>query len=232
MLFLERIRKERKSLGLSQAELSRISGVSLPTIQNIERGVANPSLSTLQSLLKVLGLTLTVDNASVDWETLISCGLPMLQKQGVKVRASRRLLIESLRLALCDLHRYGQKYGQHVNHPHIDRVNEDEAHYEYVEDHAVYSFNVEDDHFHENKICDGSKQGDGAMQGVAEKYGEYERKRESVCALLLALKTHYGGVFEKNFAKMPVVKGLLDNCPTGRILKLRRIALSKLAEYL
>ena len=65
-----------------------------------------------------------------------------------------------------------------------------------------------------------------------EKHGEYERKRESVCALLLALKTHYGSVFEKNFAKMPAVKGLLDNCPTGRILKLRRIDLSRLAEYI
>ena len=46
----------RKVLGISQQDLAEMSGVSLPTIKDIERGVANPSLSTISKLLDVLGL--------------------------------------------------------------------------------------------------------------------------------------------------------------------------------
>jgi transcriptional regulator with XRE-family HTH domain len=34
----ERVRKRREKLGLSQRELARVSGISQPTISNIERG--------------------------------------------------------------------------------------------------------------------------------------------------------------------------------------------------
>ncbi len=161
-----------------------MSGVSLPTIQNIERGVANPSFSTLQSLLDALGLRLNVEGEPVDWDTLVSCGLPLLQNETTAVRPSRPLLIQSLRRALCELHEYYQEKGRQ-----------------------------------DYRDC-------------SQQAGEYERKRDSVCALLLALKTHYGSVFDKNFARLRGAQELLGNNPTGRILKLRRIALSRLAEYL
>ena len=43
-------------MGISQQDLAEFSGVGIATVQDIERGVANPSLITLQKLLDVLGL--------------------------------------------------------------------------------------------------------------------------------------------------------------------------------
>ena len=36
--------------------LAEMSGISLPTVKDIERGLANPSLSTISKLLDVLGM--------------------------------------------------------------------------------------------------------------------------------------------------------------------------------
>ena len=44
----------RKTLGISQNDLSEMSGVSLATIKNIERGVGNPSFETVERILSVL----------------------------------------------------------------------------------------------------------------------------------------------------------------------------------
>jgi len=52
----EVIKNRRKTLGISQQDLSEMSGVSLPTVKDIERGLANPSLSTISKLLDVLGM--------------------------------------------------------------------------------------------------------------------------------------------------------------------------------
>lgn len=52
----EVIRNRRKVLGISQQDLAEMSGISLPTVKDIERGIANPSLSTISKLLDVLGL--------------------------------------------------------------------------------------------------------------------------------------------------------------------------------
>ena len=46
----------RKTLGISQNDLSEMSGVSLATIKNIERGVGNPSFETVERILSVLGM--------------------------------------------------------------------------------------------------------------------------------------------------------------------------------
>lgn len=46
----------RKTLGISQNDLAEMSGVSLATIKNIERGAGNPSFETVDKLLTVLGL--------------------------------------------------------------------------------------------------------------------------------------------------------------------------------
>lgn len=50
------IATRRKTLGISQNDLAEMSGVSLATIKNIERGTGNPSFETVEKLLSVLGL--------------------------------------------------------------------------------------------------------------------------------------------------------------------------------
>ena len=46
----------RKTLGISQNDLAEMSGVSLATIKNIERGKGNPSFETVEKILAVLGM--------------------------------------------------------------------------------------------------------------------------------------------------------------------------------
>lgn len=79
MSILAHLVKRRKEMGLTQMELGQRSGVSLPTIQNIEAGEANPSLQTLQSLGDVLGMEIVLHPLKPDWQELGSCGLPLLQ---------------------------------------------------------------------------------------------------------------------------------------------------------
>ena len=56
MSLREVIKARRKVLGISQQDLAEMSGISLPTVKDIERGLANPSLSTISKLLYVLGM--------------------------------------------------------------------------------------------------------------------------------------------------------------------------------
>jgi y4mF family transcriptional regulator len=50
------ISARRKNLGISQNDLAEMSGVSLATIKNIERGKGNPSFETVEKILAVLGM--------------------------------------------------------------------------------------------------------------------------------------------------------------------------------
>ena len=50
------ISTRRKTIGISQNDLAEMSGVSLATIKNIERGVGNPSFETVKKILSVLGM--------------------------------------------------------------------------------------------------------------------------------------------------------------------------------
>lgn len=50
------MKSQRKVLGISQQDLSEMAAVSLATIKDIERGQGNPSLSTVQKILDVLGM--------------------------------------------------------------------------------------------------------------------------------------------------------------------------------
>lgn len=50
------MKARRKTLGISQQDLAEMSGVSLATIKDIERGQGNPSLSTVQKILGILGM--------------------------------------------------------------------------------------------------------------------------------------------------------------------------------
>ena len=52
----EVIKARRKVLDISQQDLAEMSGISLPTVKDIERGLANPSLSTISKLLDILGM--------------------------------------------------------------------------------------------------------------------------------------------------------------------------------
>ena len=56
MLISKTIATRRKTLGISQNDLAEMSGVSLATIKNIERGAGNPSFQTVEKILSVLGL--------------------------------------------------------------------------------------------------------------------------------------------------------------------------------
>ena len=51
-----RLRAQREQLGVSLRELARRIGVSASLISQIERDKVNPSVSTLYSLVKELGL--------------------------------------------------------------------------------------------------------------------------------------------------------------------------------
>lgn len=52
----EVMKKRRTILGLSQTDLAEMSGVSIATIKDIERGNGNPSLSTIGKILNILGV--------------------------------------------------------------------------------------------------------------------------------------------------------------------------------
>ena len=54
----DRIRQRRELLGLLQAQLADLSGISTRTIQLVEQGKGNPSLGTLTKLADPLGLRL------------------------------------------------------------------------------------------------------------------------------------------------------------------------------
>jgi len=52
------LRQRRELLGLLQPQLGAIAGVSTRTIQLVESGKANPSLSTILQLADALGLNI------------------------------------------------------------------------------------------------------------------------------------------------------------------------------
>ena len=52
----EIMKSRREKLSLSQRDLAEMAGVSLATIKDIERGKGNPSLTTIQKILEILGL--------------------------------------------------------------------------------------------------------------------------------------------------------------------------------
>ncbi len=53
------VKARRKELGISQVDLAEMSGLSLATIKNIERGEGNPSYETISRILEVLGMEIT-----------------------------------------------------------------------------------------------------------------------------------------------------------------------------
>ena len=52
----EVIKERRRFLNITQIDLAEMSGVSLATVKDIERGVGNPSMKTVIRILEVLGM--------------------------------------------------------------------------------------------------------------------------------------------------------------------------------
>lgn len=53
--FAEQLITCRRSLGLSQSELSRLTGIQQASISKIERAICNPSLQTLERIANAMG---------------------------------------------------------------------------------------------------------------------------------------------------------------------------------
>ncbi|MEH0153257.1 helix-turn-helix transcriptional regulator [Limibacter armeniacum] len=58
--FISTIKQRRETLGITQQDLAELSGVALRTLKAIENGKGNPTLSTIQKLLEVLGLEIVI----------------------------------------------------------------------------------------------------------------------------------------------------------------------------
>jgi transcriptional regulator with XRE-family HTH domain len=86
----------RRRAGLSQRELARRSGVPQPSISKIERGIASPTVDTLERLLRALGMELEPVEApgehDLDW-TLIDARLELTPEERAReiVRDWQRL---------------------------------------------------------------------------------------------------------------------------------------------
>lgn len=50
------IKDRRKRLGVTQLDLAQMSGVSIATVKDMDRGQGNPSLDTLNRICDILGL--------------------------------------------------------------------------------------------------------------------------------------------------------------------------------
>jgi transcriptional regulator with XRE-family HTH domain len=66
MLSADLLREARLRAGLTQAELGRRAGKPASVISRWERGVVEPSLETLRSLIRACGLELTFRLATYD----------------------------------------------------------------------------------------------------------------------------------------------------------------------
>jgi transcriptional regulator with XRE-family HTH domain len=86
---LKQLRHEYK---LSQFELAQESGVSLPTIQKIESGQANPTLEVMEKIFSVLGLQLQVQCPAVDMDRAIAFGVPLTGKKNSSVILNKNTL--------------------------------------------------------------------------------------------------------------------------------------------
>lgn len=71
------ILNQRNNMGLSQVALAARSGVSLPTIQNIEAGRANPAWATLESLFKILAVEVQFKAKPIDLKLWALHGVPL-----------------------------------------------------------------------------------------------------------------------------------------------------------
>jgi transcriptional regulator with XRE-family HTH domain len=60
----ETVRMERTRRRLSQQEVAKLAGVSPTRVTEIENATRDPRLSTVESIVGALGMTLTVESAA------------------------------------------------------------------------------------------------------------------------------------------------------------------------
>lgn len=105
MRLYEDLKKRRHDFGITQLQLSLLSGISLPMIQLIESGEGNPSIKTLTKALHALGLNLNLTEESANWDLLVLCGVPIYAEKNYNISPSDNLLISQLRIAVKELNK-------------------------------------------------------------------------------------------------------------------------------
>lgn len=98
------IKQARMLLGYTQTELAYRSGTSLPTIQTIEAGKANPSIDILERIAVILGLKLTLESQSANWDVLAHLGVPLIARdRSLAIKPSSKTLYKCLQEASLEL---------------------------------------------------------------------------------------------------------------------------------
>lgn len=100
------LKDSRIEMGLTQVSLAHLSGISLPTIQNIESNKANPSLSVLKSLFETLAIKIELKSSPANWVNLAECGAAITvlnQEKGSHIKPSPQVLLHNLKLACREL---------------------------------------------------------------------------------------------------------------------------------
>ena len=104
MLIGEIIQNRRLTLGITQQALAQKSGISLATLQNIEAGIANPSLSILDKILGPLHLFTQVVESHYDWNILCQLGLPINAEEPIKgLEFTPEILIDNIKIGCLKL---------------------------------------------------------------------------------------------------------------------------------
>lgn len=88
------LKRSRTQRELSLSELSRRSGIGKATLSQLESGTGNPTIETVFSLSRVLGVAITdlLDNAPPSDLTVVRAGdVEVLSGQGVDLRPLRRI---------------------------------------------------------------------------------------------------------------------------------------------
>ena len=66
----EVVKERRKVLNITQIDLAEMSGISLATVKDIERGAGNPSMKTVTRILEVLGMEMDFHIRNINGYTL------------------------------------------------------------------------------------------------------------------------------------------------------------------
>ena len=106
-MIIEKLKSQRHHLGLTQQKLAELASVSLPTIQNMERNVGNPSLDVLTRVVGALGLVLSIEHVAIDWDALSYLGVPLTSsnsKKNLRIKRDLPTLLMKIRAALSACH--------------------------------------------------------------------------------------------------------------------------------
>ena len=83
------IKKRRALLGISQQDLSDYSGVGISTVKDLERGVGNPSLQTLQKIPDVVGMEIPQETYALIDRSFLNDKMKRTYKRVIEERKTR-----------------------------------------------------------------------------------------------------------------------------------------------